>query len=90
MNKNSFSSGRRPREAKQAGYSLGFASSKIFVSVQEFTHVAIKPLGGNGEENFLFIYSDLWEWNGADWKQIDKGQTYKFDMNKNKFVNVEE
>ena len=46
--------------------------------------------GGNGGESFLFIYSDLWEWDGKQWAKIEKGDTYKFDMQKNMFVMTRE
>jgi len=45
--------------------------------------------GGNGGENFLFIYSDLWEWDGKKWEQVSKGDTYKFDMQKNMYIKIE-
>ncbi len=46
--------------------------------------------GGNGGESFLFLYSDLWEWDGKKWTQLSKGDTYKFDMQKNGFVKVKD
>ena len=45
--------------------------------------------GGNGGENGLFIYSDLWEWDGKKWTQIEKGKTYKWDMQKDMYLNTQ-
>lgn len=46
--------------------------------------------GGNAGENFIYVFSDLWEWDSKKWKQVYKGDTYKFDMQKSKFVKVYE
>jgi len=46
--------------------------------------------GGNGGDSFLFIYSDLWEWDGKNWTRLNKGEVYKFDMQKNMFVKTTE
>ena len=32
------------------------------------------------------IYSDLWTWDGKTWTRINKGKTYKWDMQKDMFV----
>lgn len=45
--------------------------------------------GGNGGEHGTTIYSDLWEWNGQDWKQVGKGKAYKWDMQKDMYVEGE-
>jgi hypothetical protein len=42
--------------------------------------------GGNGGEQGMLIYSDLWEWDGLKWTQLHKGKTYKWDMGKDRFV----
>jgi len=44
---------------------------------------------GNGGHGFIYIYSDLWEWDGMKWTKVNSGETYKFDMQKNGFVKVE-
>ena len=39
---------------------------------------------------FILIgYSDLWEWDGKKWTQVEKGKTYKWDMQKDMFVNTQ-
>lgn len=42
--------------------------------------------GGDDGENFLFIDSDSWEWDGKTWNRLHKEEVYKFDMQKNMFV----
>jgi len=46
--------------------------------------------GGNGGKDLVFIYSDLWEWDGKKWTKIYSGEVYKFDMEKNKFMKSQE
>lgn len=43
--------------------------------------------GGNGGEGGISIYSDLWEWDGKKWTQLDKGKIYKWDMQKDMYIN---
>ena len=45
--------------------------------------------GGNGGDQATLIYSDLWEWNGKKWIQVEKGKIYKWDMQKDMFVNTQ-
>lgn len=42
--------------------------------------------GGNGGAQGMMIYSDLWEWDGKTWTRVEKGRTYKWDMQKDRFV----
>jgi N-acetylneuraminic acid mutarotase len=46
--------------------------------------------GGNGGENFATIYSDLWEWDGKIWRTLSKGKTYKYDMDKNMYIRIQD
>ena len=42
--------------------------------------------GGSGGDHGTIIYSDLWTWDGKTWTRINKGKTYKWDMQKDMFV----
>jgi hypothetical protein len=42
--------------------------------------------GGNGGEQMMSIYSDLWEWDGTKWTEVEKGKVYKWDMAKDRFA----
>ena len=46
--------------------------------------------GGNGGDQATMIYSDLWEWDGKTWIRVEKGKTYKWDMQKDMFVASDE
>jgi hypothetical protein len=45
--------------------------------------------GGNGGAQGTLIYSDLWEWDGKKWRQLGNAKTYKWDMQKDMFVETQ-
>jgi hypothetical protein len=75
-------------EQIEKGRSLEEIEAKKSVAFNEDNN-KLYFFGGNGGDHATLIYSDLLEWDGKKWTPVERGKIYKWDIQKDMFINTQ-